>query len=170
MLAAVLTTLQKLIERSSGTPIALPSGATRAFRQTQRFSPVDVSEFERSHGVVFPHEYSLLLTKIGSAECFIDEVGSAAIAIYNPYEVPTLYGDFFAHPSSLRRFFPIASDNRLQEIVVLLLERHPPNHILVVAHDVPPEDWPDLANEGDLTSIAGWIQEALSNDGQLRPH
>lgn len=170
MLAAVLTTLQRLIEQSSGTPISLPSGATRTFRQKQRFSPVDVSELERSHGVVFPQEYSLLLTKIGSAECFVDDAGSAAIAIHNPHEVPALYGDFFADSSGLRRFFPIACDSRLQEIVVLLLERRPPNSILLVAHDVPPEDWPELANEGELTSIAGWIQEALSNDGQLRPH
>ena len=170
VLDRVLRELRGYIDRSAGAPIELASGTTRVFRQTHSFDAADLDELSRSLGFSLPTEYSDLLTVIGAAECFVDDRTSSSIEIYDPREVAASYRDFFADPSDLQKFFPIASDRRLQEIVVLVVGRPGPRNIFIVSHDMPPEDWPLLIDEGELTSIAAWLDDALSTDGHLRAH
>lgn len=169
-LEATLQELRSLIDTSAGSPITLPSGATRSFRQKRVLNHADVRAMEQARGAIFPPEYATLLTTVGAAECFVDAAGRTTLELHDPDEVPRRYGDLFASPADLRRFLPVALDHRLQEIVVLLLERPGPRNVLVVSHEVPPEDWLELADEVALTSIEAWMREVLASEGELRPH
>jgi hypothetical protein len=162
--------LRRLIDRSRGAPITLPSGLRRSFRQKKKFSTSDVDDFESLAGVDFPDEYRELLTTVGMVDCFIDETGTSAVELYDPASVTELYSDFFANPDELRRYLPVACDNRLQEIVVVLLDRPAPQNVFVVSHEMHPDDWPEVISEVGATSLEAWLAEAISTDGQLEPH
>lgn len=113
----------------------------------------------------------MLLTTVGVGEFFIDDNGASAVQIYDPASVSEVFGDSFDDPADLfRKFLPVGCDNKLQETAVYLLERPGPDNFLVASHEYPPDDWLEIADEGEATTLETWIQEAVTTGGDMPVH
>lgn len=170
MFADDLKLLKTLLSSSGGTPIDLPSGGRGAFKRTRSISPAELDGLEKKMGRPLPVSYRQLLGQIGACELFVTAAGG--LEVLDPFGIQQRFGEFFEESEvDLKRFLPVAIDERLQEIVVFALDRKRDRNLLVMPHDTSPEDWEDDADEMEVWStLEDWIAEAVALEGNMEPH
>lgn len=165
-----LDELERLLSVSRGQVVTLPSGRERRFVRLGKVSSQDLVALQMRIGKNIPQDYRQIMERLGACQLYADERGE--IEFLSPAELADRFGDFFeVLEVEFKRLLPVAVDSRLQEIVAVVLDRQEPDNLLIMPHDVPPEDWVDVADEGGTwTSLEGWLAELIASEGDMEPH
>jgi hypothetical protein len=165
-----LNRLDAWIRQSNGSPFRMPSGKFKAFKRERLFDAGALDRLEFGLGIRLPDAHRRLLSTVGAGELFVDERGSS-LRTYDPETIRGVFEGFWDDPADIfRRFLPVAVDEVRQEVGAYLLAYPPPKNFLVVSHEYPPDDWPEVAEETGLISLEDWVQEAVMTEGDLPVH